>query len=301
MNTNDISVYLTVYKTRSFSKAARELYMSPQGVVKVIQRLEDEFGTKLFSRTSKGVIPTASGDILYGDTLHIYKEYSDLRKKLNPEEIKTNLRFLYTQGIMSYLSITFLDAYASDHKDINLITEEMSDRFVLNSILDNSADIGIITGPVNDKRLQSRSFASMRFVLVVNTGSPLASMETIGFADLDNQKLALLSHNCFPYAQLMRRIKEAGASPCAVYEADQLPFNHERASKNGCVGQSIDFVAKHICYENTVCKYFSDETFTWDTCFIWKDENPNIGHIKEFITYTENWKQINNIQLALKP
>ena len=292
MNTNDISIYLTVYKTRSFSKAARKLYMSPQGVVKVIQRLEDEFGTKLFSRTSKGVIPTNSGDTLYVDTLHIYEEYSDLKRKLNPAETKTNLRFLYTQGIMSYLSITFLDAYEKDHKDINLITEEMSDRFVLNSVLDDSADIGIITGPVSDTRLRSQAFSSMRFVLVVNTGSPLASRETISFADLNNQKLALLSHNCFPYTQLMCRMKEAGASPRAVYEADQLQFNHERASKNGCVGQSIDFVAKHIYYENTVCKYFSDETFTWDTCFIWKEENPNIDHIHEFITYTENWKRL---------
>jgi len=46
-------------------KAAGELFITPQGLRRIIRKLEYEFQAVLFERTSTGTIPTEYGDYLY--------------------------------------------------------------------------------------------------------------------------------------------------------------------------------------------------------------------------------------------
>ncbi len=65
MNTDQLTKFLTIVKHRSMSKAASVLYVTPSALSHSIQSLEDELGTQLFIRNKKGIILTASGEILY--------------------------------------------------------------------------------------------------------------------------------------------------------------------------------------------------------------------------------------------
>ena len=65
MNTDQLIKFLTIVKHRSMSKAASVLYVTPSALSHSIQSLEEELGTTLFIRTKKGIILTASGEILY--------------------------------------------------------------------------------------------------------------------------------------------------------------------------------------------------------------------------------------------
>ncbi len=65
MNTDELRVFSTVYTCHSFSQAAEKLYMTPQGVSKVIVRLETEMQLRLFERTTQGITPTVYAARLY--------------------------------------------------------------------------------------------------------------------------------------------------------------------------------------------------------------------------------------------
>ncbi|MBO4819648.1 MAG: LysR family transcriptional regulator [Firmicutes bacterium] len=65
MNTDQLIKFLTIVKQRSMSKAASVLYVTPSALSHSIQSLEEELGTTLFIRNKKGIILTASGEILY--------------------------------------------------------------------------------------------------------------------------------------------------------------------------------------------------------------------------------------------
>ena len=58
-------VFCMVGKHKSFSKAAKELYMTQPAVSQSIMQLEDELEVRLFTRTSKGVILTNEGKLIY--------------------------------------------------------------------------------------------------------------------------------------------------------------------------------------------------------------------------------------------
>ncbi|KJS26160.1 MAG: hypothetical protein VR75_08225 [Hyphomonadaceae bacterium BRH_c29] len=60
-----IQYFEAVYRLSSFSKAAEELRLSHSAVTRGVQLLEERWGTTLFTRTTRSVIPTSAGKRLY--------------------------------------------------------------------------------------------------------------------------------------------------------------------------------------------------------------------------------------------
>ena len=69
INLEWLRTFKSVYETQSFTKAARELYISQPGVSLHIGSLEAYVGYSLFQRVSKKLIPTEKAKILYNFTL----------------------------------------------------------------------------------------------------------------------------------------------------------------------------------------------------------------------------------------
>ena len=57
-------------------------YLSPQGLGKILDRLELELHIKLFERTKTGLIPTKAGIIFYEKGQQILRDTDDLEKEL---------------------------------------------------------------------------------------------------------------------------------------------------------------------------------------------------------------------------
>lgn len=56
MNQKQLQYFIEVYHSRNIQAAADKLYVSRQGVSKMIRSIEEELGQPLFSRTSRGCI-----------------------------------------------------------------------------------------------------------------------------------------------------------------------------------------------------------------------------------------------------
>ncbi|MCR5544994.1 MAG: LysR family transcriptional regulator, partial [Lachnospiraceae bacterium] len=65
MEIKDSNSIMECYETRSIIKAAKSLYITPQGLGKILDRLEQEAKVKLFERTKQGLIPTEAGVFFY--------------------------------------------------------------------------------------------------------------------------------------------------------------------------------------------------------------------------------------------
>ena len=57
--------FIRLQMQANISKAAKELYISQPAISKSIQKLEESVGCKLFSRSSRGVVLTEEGKLLY--------------------------------------------------------------------------------------------------------------------------------------------------------------------------------------------------------------------------------------------
>ena len=66
-----LDTFLAVCDCKSFTKAAKQLYISPTAVMKQINQLEKELDLKLIERTHAGVTPTSAGASIYQDSKFI--------------------------------------------------------------------------------------------------------------------------------------------------------------------------------------------------------------------------------------
>ena len=63
-NFNDLQAFLMVARTRSFTKAAAQLGVSPSALSHSMRGLEERLGIRLLTRTTRSVSPTEAGDRL---------------------------------------------------------------------------------------------------------------------------------------------------------------------------------------------------------------------------------------------
>lgn len=75
-----LDAFLAVARTGSFSKAAQALYISPNALIKQINRLEADLGACLFDRTARGTLLTAAGKAVYEGARQLVAECDRIEK-----------------------------------------------------------------------------------------------------------------------------------------------------------------------------------------------------------------------------
>ena len=60
---NELKSFQVVYQERSMNQAAKKLYITSQGLGRIIQNLEKELGVQLFERSARGVEPTEAAEL----------------------------------------------------------------------------------------------------------------------------------------------------------------------------------------------------------------------------------------------
>lgn len=111
-----LNAFIAVADEGSFTKASEKLYVSPTGVMKKINALEDNLGVKLFSRTASGVALTPAGKVIYRDA----KFMMDFSKKSIAEAKAAETRYDTTFCVGTSLlnpAKPFMDLWSETSKD----------------------------------------------------------------------------------------------------------------------------------------------------------------------------------------
>ncbi|MDR0817370.1 MAG: LysR family transcriptional regulator [Clostridiales Family XIII bacterium] len=113
---NKIKAFLTLAETLSYTKTAKQMYMSQQAVSRCVAALENELDTQLFIRTTRSVGLTMSGRLyynLYNDLSRQYDERTDQIRIKTEGENAERIRI----GIQSFLDPSpLVDVVEGMHK-----------------------------------------------------------------------------------------------------------------------------------------------------------------------------------------
>ena len=98
MDIKQLEAFVAVAKNQSFSKAAKELFLTQPTISSHIQNLENEMQTSLFNRNNKSITLTDSGYILFNHALTIL---NDCKRAVNDikdyqGKIEGNVDLIYT-------------------------------------------------------------------------------------------------------------------------------------------------------------------------------------------------------------
>src|SRR5260370_7799143 len=79
----ETTAFVTVVELKSFTKAAKQLALSPPRVSELVRNLEERLGVRLVERTTRSVAPTAAGERLLGRLRPGLYEYQSALESTN--------------------------------------------------------------------------------------------------------------------------------------------------------------------------------------------------------------------------
>ena len=154
-NLSSYRIFYTVANTGNISKAAKELYISQPAISKSIQKLEESVGCKLFSRSSRGVVLTEEGKLLYE---HVSAAFETLN--LGEEKLKRSielgvghLKIGVSSTLCKYLLLPYLKEFIRQNPHITISITCQSTNETLKLLEDNKIDIGLIGKPESIKNI----------------------------------------------------------------------------------------------------------------------------------------------------
>lgn len=139
----DMKYVYTVYKCRSFSKAAKQLYLSQPALSIAVQKVEKRLGMPLFDRTCKPLKLTVAGELYIKKIVEIQQLEQDLTQQLNDLSSlqKGSLRIGGSHYFNSYVLPPVLTEYAKKYPGIHIELMEAGSNNLLQMIYDHSIDI----------------------------------------------------------------------------------------------------------------------------------------------------------------
>lgn len=154
MNLKQLEAFVQIADSGSFSKAAKDLFLTQPTISAHISALEKELNTRLFVRNTKEVRLSDSGKILYDYA----KQMTVLQKKIEDtfavreEKAQQCLTIAASTIPAQYLLPGILARFNEKYPNQQFKVLESDSAKVVEQVVNNTVDIGF-TGTVIDKRL----------------------------------------------------------------------------------------------------------------------------------------------------
>ncbi len=214
MDIKDIRSFMECYETRSINKAARSLYITPQGLGKILDRLEHELQIQLFDRTKQGLVPTEAGVFFYKKSQSILDSATEIEQGIDALRRKeTVFNIGYSCGLIRLLSMDKIDRLQEKLGNIQLVLEEASNQDVKTKLIKEQVDVALVIGRVAAAGFEEVEISSKKMCAVVPKGHSLFEKESISLRELEHEQLISLNEKYQSYNNLINSCEREGFFP----------------------------------------------------------------------------------------
>lgn len=150
MTFKQLTYIIEVNKTSSFSKAAKNLFVSQSVISLAVKELEKELGFKIFIRTSKKVETTKKGLLVLNEAKSILSNCNNI-KSIN--QLQTQNSFKIRTVDYSPIIEVYID-FTKEYDNIkNTYLSLKIDEYnkIISGVLNDECNLGILTFPYNSK------------------------------------------------------------------------------------------------------------------------------------------------------
>lgn len=292
MEYKHIEYFIEASKYASMSKAAEALYISQQALSKTIQNLETELGVRLFQRTAKGSHLTEEGKALLAAFQPVMNAFQAAENEIatrfanQPHKITLAAPPMLFSQLFTDLLISFKEKYPGFELEI----EEKPDVDVAAYVRTDPSHLGILGEPEHwhGEHPGFTTVKTWHFSLCVHKDNPLASRDSVSFADLKDQKLLMMDKRSFYQEIVRRKSEECGFSPQIVFESADVHQLCSLVDKNKGVFIAVP-VEAHALFKNLVTVPFSDDDMNLSIGFVYQSLDKLEPYTRKFIEYTQEY------------
>ena len=190
MNQKQLEYFTEVYRSRNIQSAADKLYVSRQGVSKMIRQLEEDLGQVLFVRTARGLAPTDYATALLPHAQRLLDDYRYIEgMNTLAAQSKSVVTIYALDHVLRYLGASFLLDFHRAYPDIIVSVVDTTDDAAQEGLANKKCNFAIVTGPIDNSRFQGEELFFSRYCVRLHKDHPLAAKTAIEYQDLDGETI----------------------------------------------------------------------------------------------------------------
>ena len=191
MDFDQLETFQEVARLSSFSRAAEKRFRTQPAISSQIRSLEEEVGAKLLDRSGGKVSLTASGKLF----LKYVEETLEARRAIFTAIAETErvprgeIIVGANEGTCLHILPEVFADFKKQYPDVAVNIKRADYAKILESVIDNSVDFGVVSLPVTDNRLTVVLIHRDELVAIAPPQHPIAKMKSVTLTEVANYPL----------------------------------------------------------------------------------------------------------------
>ncbi len=165
MELKQLESFVAVVVYKSFTEAAKQLYISQPTISTHIQSLEKELESKLIIRTTKSIELTPRGVELYDCAVKMLDLRDSLLEKWKSSDEKI-IRLGVSTIPSAYILPEFLPEFCKEHPNIFFYSTQSDSKGIIEGVMEDRLDIGLVGMECEDERMACIPFYEDELIII---------------------------------------------------------------------------------------------------------------------------------------
>jgi DNA-binding transcriptional LysR family regulator len=232
---------------RSFSRAAKKMYLTQPSLTKHIKNLEDSIDAQVVIRKNTGVSLTPEGKVMYDYARRIFKLVDEAKERVERvREDESGSIFVSASTIPStYILPYVLQAFNKRYRDIHCYVQMNDSEETINKVLDGQAEIGFIGKLTANKKLNVEPVWQDKLILVVPDGHVWHKKGTIRIEELAREPFIVRERGSATRATLEEYLRGNAGSNLADFNIVSELGSSEAVKEAIIAGLGVSILSVH--------------------------------------------------------
>ena len=186
MDFDQLEIFLEVARLSSFSRAAEKRFRTQPAISSQIRALEEEVGARLLDRSGGRVSLTGAGKLFFKYSEDTLEQRRIILTAIAETESVPRGEIIVgaNEGTCLHILPEVFAQFRQDYPDVAVGIKRADYARILESILENAVDFGVVSLPVTDNRLQVVMIHRDELVVITPPGHPLAGKKSATVAQV---------------------------------------------------------------------------------------------------------------------
>lgn len=290
MTIKELKDYQMICSKGSLSKAAKALFITPQGLSRVLKNLEAELGCTLVNRVASGLELTESGVCLLEYARKTTAEYDRMKEKIESiqESVHGSVELLMAYDLIRLLDPDCFSDFRRMYPKIIFSCQEYPDRLVEQQLAEGTGNAALSIGPFAADLFHIQPLMYCRLCLIVHEGHPLCEKEAVTVEDLMEEPLCLENSSFKINEFVQRKCWLKGFEPNIVFEASSFDICYKMCRMKKGISVVLDFVHDDMKTDGLVRIPFADTDMALEIALLTPKNKAGEHAVETFCSYLKN-------------
>ncbi|CDZ75491.1 LYSR family transcriptional regulatory protein [Peptoniphilus sp. ING2-D1G] len=297
-----------IYKKKSFSKAAKSLYISQPALSNVVKKVEDELNVTLFDRSTSPIKLTTAGEYYIQAVEKVMKIEDETKRHLNTisENSKNSVYVCCSTFFCFHVMPEIINIFKQSNPEISVRLIEVNANEFEECVNSGFADIGITVDDINKEKFKIYDWVEENIVLAVPGGFEInkklkeymLSYEdlksgaylsdkypAVSLSQFSKEPFLFLKRGNDMYTRGLNMCKDAGFYPNILMYMDQYQTSYALAKQGRGIIFTRDSIVKYESPTDDLAFYKIDDINAKRKIRIFRSKKSEINSAQKFIDY----------------